>query len=237
MKALDISKHKTMLSNILIDIYKDDILSPVLGFKGGSASMFFYSLPRFSTDLDFDLVGDVDTGMVVRRLTQLLEGEYDIKEQSNKHNTLFWLVSYGDGYSNIKIEVSTREKPYDMYEVKTLYGIKMKVSRIGDIIANKMVATLERSVVANRDLFDIYFFLGSKYVNDINYEIVSYRTGKKVFDFYNSLYKLVSKINNNTILNGLGEVLDENQKDWAKAKLKMELLGLIERQMEILKDY
>lgn len=111
------------------------------------------------------------------------------------------------------------------------------MSKIGDIIANKMVATLERSVVANRDLFDIYFFLGSKYVNDINYEIVSYRTGKKVFDFYNSLYKLVSKINNNTILNGLGEVLDENQKDWAKAKLKMELLGLIERQMEILKDY
>jgi len=233
MKALDISKHKTMLSNILIDIYKDDLLSSILGFKGGSASMFFYGLPRFSTDLDFDLVGDVDIDTVVEIITQLLEGKYDIKEQSNKHNTLFWLVSYGDGLSNIKIEVSTREKPYDMYEVKTLYGIKMRVSRIGDIIANKMVATLERSVVANRDLFDIYFFLGSKYVNDINYEIVSYRKDKSPFEFYDSLYKLVSKINNNTILNGLGEVLDENQKDWVKSKLKTELLGLIERQMEI----
>ena len=228
-----------MLSNILIDIYKDDILSPVLGFKGGSAAMFFYNLPRFSTDLDFDIkkTENTDENIIIERISRILAEKYIVKEQSRKQNTLFWLVSYGDGYSNIKIEVSTREKPYDMYEVKTLYGIKMRVSRIGDIIANKMVATLERSVVANRDLFDIYFFLGSKYVNDINYEIVSYRTGKKVFDFYNSLYKLVSKINNNTILNGLGEVLDENQKDWAKAKLKMELLGLIERQMEILKDY
>lgn len=111
MKALDISKHKTMLSNILIDIYKDDILSPVLGFKGGSAAMFFYNLPRFSTDLDFDIIKteNTDENIIIERISRILAEKYIVKEQSNKHNTLFWLVSYGDGYSNIKIEVSTRE--------------------------------------------------------------------------------------------------------------------------------
>jgi hypothetical protein len=43
----------------------------------------------------------------------------------------------------------------------------------------------------------------------------------------------VSDVDNSTILNGLGEVLDKGQKDWVKAKLKDELLGLIKRQIDI----
>jgi predicted nucleotidyltransferase component of viral defense system len=41
---------------ILRDIYSDLELANVLGFKGGSALMFFYNLPRFSVDLDFNLI-------------------------------------------------------------------------------------------------------------------------------------------------------------------------------------
>ena len=162
MKQLDITKHKTILTNILIDIYKEDLLGSSLGFKGGTASMLFYNLPRFSTDLDFDLLNnDGNTEDVIKTMTQLLSKKYDVKEQIEKYNTLFWLVSYGDGLINIKIEVSTREKPFDTYDIKTLYGIKLKVSKIGDMIANKMVAATERAVTANRDLFDIHFFLSS----------------------------------------------------------------------------
>ena len=54
---MDITKHKTNLTNILIDIYKDSLLSSRLGFKGGTATMLFYNLPRFSVDLDFDIIG------------------------------------------------------------------------------------------------------------------------------------------------------------------------------------
>ena len=56
MKALDITKHKTHLTNILIDIYKESVTGAVLGFKGGTSAMLFYQLPRFSVDLDFDLI-------------------------------------------------------------------------------------------------------------------------------------------------------------------------------------
>ncbi|PIY68912.1 hypothetical protein COY90_03420, partial [Candidatus Roizmanbacteria bacterium CG_4_10_14_0_8_um_filter_39_9] len=56
MKALESAIHKIHLTNILLDIYKDDVLSPVLGFKGGTAALFFYHLPRFSVDLNFDLI-------------------------------------------------------------------------------------------------------------------------------------------------------------------------------------
>lgn len=234
MKQLDIAKHKTILTNILIDIYKEDLLGSSLGFKGGTASMLFYNLPRFSTDLDFDLLNnDGNTEDVIKTMTQLLSKKYDVKEQIEKYNTLFWLVSYGDGLTNIKIEVSTREKPFDTYDIKTLYGIKLKVSKIGDMIANKMVAATERAVTANRDLFDIHFFLSSIYVNNINHDIIKYRTGKEPVEFYTFLYGIVSNIENKNILDGLGEVLNDGQKDWVKSKLKIELLGLIQRQIDM----
>lgn len=45
---VDINKHKFFLFQVLKDIYEDKELAGVLGFKGGTALMFFYDLPRFS---------------------------------------------------------------------------------------------------------------------------------------------------------------------------------------------
>jgi hypothetical protein len=104
---------------------------------------------------------------------------------------------------------------------------------IGDMIAHKMVALMDRKILANRDLFDVHYFLSTSYVNDINYEIIKNRTGKDPVEFYRELYEFVNNVDNSTILNGLGEVLDKGQKDWVKAKLKEELLGLVERQIDI----
>ena len=52
---LNISTHKTVLFQILKDIYSDSLVAPFLGFKGGTAAVMFYGLDRFSVDLDFDL--------------------------------------------------------------------------------------------------------------------------------------------------------------------------------------
>ena len=239
MKALDIKKHKTNLINILIDIYKDSTVGPVLGFKGGSAAMLFYGLERLSVDLDFDLIADYkkdskELESFVSHMTSLLSKKYTIKDQSVKYNTLFWLVSYGEGLTNIKVEVSTRDTTFNHYSLKPFYGVSVRVLDVGDMIAHKMIALMERNVIANRDLFDVHYFLSSTYVNEINYEIIKDRTGKDPVNFYKDLYKFVDNVNSSTILNGLGEILDRSQKDWMKAKLKKELLGLIERQIEVL---
>ena len=53
---VNVNKHKFLLLQILKDIYSDVELSGCLGFKGGTALMFFYDLPRFSVDLDFNLL-------------------------------------------------------------------------------------------------------------------------------------------------------------------------------------
>ena len=53
---MDLNRHKFLMMQILKDIYSDAMLASVLGFKGGTALMFFYQLPRFSVDLDFNLL-------------------------------------------------------------------------------------------------------------------------------------------------------------------------------------
>ena len=55
MITLDRSKHRIVMTQLLLDFYKDSMISPLLGFKGGTAAMMFYDLPRFSVDLDFFL--------------------------------------------------------------------------------------------------------------------------------------------------------------------------------------
>lgn len=239
MRALNVKEHKTNLTNILIDIYKDSIVGLVLGFKGGTAAMLFYDLPRFSVDLDFDLIPDYkedseELESFLGSMTDLLSKKYTIKDQSVKYNTLFWLVSYGDGLANIKVEVSTRDTTLNHYSLKPFYGVSVRVMEVGDMIAHKMVALMERNIMANRDLFDTHYFLSTSYVNEINYEIIKDRVHKDPVDFYTDLYNFVDNINSSNILNGLGELLDRSQKDWVKAKLKSELLGLIKRQIELL---
>ena len=54
---LDKHTHKFTLASLLKDIYSHPDLGPIFGFKGGTAALLFYDLPRFSLDLDFDLLG------------------------------------------------------------------------------------------------------------------------------------------------------------------------------------
>ena len=53
---LDINQHKLILVQILKEIYSNITIASLLGFKGGTAAYLFYNLPRFSVDLDFNLL-------------------------------------------------------------------------------------------------------------------------------------------------------------------------------------
>jgi len=239
MKALESAIHKIHLTNILLDIYKDDVLSPVLGFKGGTAALFFYHLPRFSVDLNFDLItpyqkDSLQIQKIIDRITNMVSQKYTILDQSKKYNTLFWLASYGTGLSHIKIEVSTRDVSDNHYNFIPFYGATICVMDIGDMIAHKLVAVMDRKHPANRDLFDIHYFLSSPVATETNYAIITAKTGKSPKEFYKTLLNFVRNVNPNQILSGLGELLSESQKKRIKIKLLIELQGLIQRQIDML---
>jgi predicted nucleotidyltransferase component of viral defense system len=83
---IDINKHKYFLVQILKDIYSDIELANCLGFKGGTALMFFYDLPRFSVDLDFDLLDAEKEDDVFEKVKVILEKYGKLKEASKKRD-------------------------------------------------------------------------------------------------------------------------------------------------------
>jgi len=71
--TLEYSKHKTILLQILKDIYSDVSIASCLGFKGDTAAMFFYDLPRKSVDLDFDLLDETRESDVFEKINKILQ--------------------------------------------------------------------------------------------------------------------------------------------------------------------
>ena len=104
-KSFEIDKHKRILAEILIDVIK--YLNGKVVFKGGTAAMMFYNLPRMSLDLDFDLLEEL-SGEEIDTLKIILKKHGEIKEFRDKRFTLFFLLDYKVNYPNIKLEFNKR---------------------------------------------------------------------------------------------------------------------------------
>jgi len=227
--TLDINIHKNILLKILKDIYTDGSLGPVLGFKGGTSVYLFYELNRFSTDLDFDLLDKSKEQEVFNKIESIVKKYGVIKEKTNKRNTLFFLLSYFEDDQNIKIEINKRDFG-SKYEVKNYLGISMLVMKKEDMFAHKLVAMTERNKIANRDIFDIYFFLNNNW--GINREIVEKRTEIKFTDYLEKCIKFIESISSRNILSGMGELIDEKQKVWVKSKLQQDVIFLLKLMLD-----
>ena len=212
------------MARVLKDIYQNIRISSVLGFKGGTACHLFYGLNRYSVDLDFDLIKIESKEMVFQEVKKIVGKYAVIKEQYIKKNTIFFLLSYGEREHNIKIEISIRSLKNN-FQVLRYLGIGMLVMEKQDMFANKLLAFTRRRKFANRDVFDLYYFFSNQW--DINQDIIKLQTGKELKEYLKDCIKCVEKINNKQILAGLGEVLDEKQKQWVKTNLKKELIFLL----------
>lgn len=187
---LTISKHRTILNEIIKDIYSDTLLGPILGFKGGTAMYILYNLPRFSVDLDFDLLDFSKKEDVFVRIGKILERYGNIKEKADKKYTLFYLMSYEKGQRSLKVEISKRNLG-NRYELKNHLGTPVKVMVPQDMAANKFTALLGRKKLANRDIFDIWFMLKNHW--DINLELLEKRTGLKANDYFKNCIDFLEK--------------------------------------------
>ena len=227
--TLNTATHKNILIKILKDIYTDSSLGPLLGFKGGTAMYLFYDLERFSVDLDFDLLDETKEQEVFDKMENIVKEYGTIKEKTNKRHTSFILLSYNEEAQNIKVEINKRSFG-SQYEVKNYLGISMLVMKKEDMFAHKLVAMTERTKIANRDVFDVYFFLKNNWA--INKEIVEKRTEMEFTKYLEKCIKSVENISNRGILSGMGELIDGKQKDWVKAKLKQDTAFLLKLMLD-----
>lgn len=236
---LNREKHQLIMTKILKDIYADIEISSVLGFKGGTCAYFFYDLPRFSVDLDFDLLehGKESQSKVFEKIKKILVKYGEVKDGRIKKYTIFFLLSYGEGDHNIKVEINIRElhkNIRDYYEIKEYLGISILISKKDFTFSSKLAALTTRKETASRDVYDIYYFASKDW--DINPEIIKDRTGKDVASYLIDCIEFIEKIKDNQILHGLGELVNgEKEKQWIKNKLREEVVFMLKNYRSVIK--
>lgn len=227
---VDVNRHKYFLVSILKEIYSDIAIATSLGFKGGTAQMLFYDLPRFSVDLDFNLLEPERSKEIYSKIRSLLLKYGTIRDEAQKHFGMLLVLDYGIHERNLKIEISNRQFP-DSYEIKNYLGIPVKVMVKPDLFTHKLCALLNRGIVINRDVFDIYYFLIQK--TPLNRNIVKIRTGMELDVYLDACIEKIEKIRSKSMLNGLGELVDPELKEFVRTKLTEETVQLL----KILKQY
>ncbi|MFA5820979.1 MAG: nucleotidyl transferase AbiEii/AbiGii toxin family protein [Candidatus Gracilibacteria bacterium] len=235
---LNKEQHQLIMGRILKDIYSDVSIASLLGFKGGTCAYFFYGLPRFSVDLDFDLLStDSEKKKIIfEKILNILKKYGTVKNPYIKRSTIIAVLSYGDADHNIKVEISTRVTPVDLknhYELKEYLGISMMVAKKDYLFGSKLSALTLRSSVAMRDIYDLYFFALHDW--DLNGDVVKTLTGKPLKEHLSDCLKVIEKVKDNRILDGLGELLDEKEKEWVRNNLKKETIFALKNYISVLK--
>lgn len=219
----DIKRHRHILFELITDIYRSG-LGVFLGFKGGTMAYFFSGLDRFSVDLDFDLLKSDEKEKIFLGLPSILNKYGKVVEKTDKKSTLFFLLNYEKGSKNIKIKISKRKNNEEYYSIVNFYGTDVVVLKETYAFANKLLACTQRKKIANRDFYDVYFYLKKGIFPDKN--IVENDSGKKYEEYLRYLILFIEKnLTNKNILHGLGELVNEKQKFWIKNNLKNELMN------------
>ncbi len=222
-KGFDKEFHKRILLQILVEIFKS--IDSKVAFKGGTCAYLFYNLPRISVDLDFDILKPLNPEDI-ENIKKILSKFGEIRDFHEKRNTIFFLLNYGEGYPNIKIEFNRRVWKSNKYKIIWFLGIEMKIADETTIFTNKLIALGDRKNPVARDVFDVYYFLKTGF--SLNEELIRERTGKNLDDFLTFLSTYIKKkFSKKNILLGLGEVLEEKQKEWIRQNLINDVLELI----------
>jgi predicted nucleotidyltransferase component of viral defense system len=222
---IDINRHKFLLGQILKDIYSSLQLATSLGFKGGTALMFFHGLPRFSTDLDFNLLKPEMETAVFNEVREILSKYGSIHDEAIKYFGPILVLDYEKGGRKLKVEISNRQ--YDNhYEVKNFLGTSIKVMTEPDMFAHKLCALLDRPSITSRDIFDSWFFMKNRV--PLNKSLVETRMKMSLETYLSECITAIEKTPGKNMLHGLGELMDNKMKDFVRARLKEDVLSLLE---------
>jgi len=214
------------MMQILRDIFADAELSKCLGFKGGTALMFFCELPRFSVDLDFNLI-DVDREEdVYQRLQAILLKYGKLEDAAIKFYGIVLVLNYESGERNLKVEVSNRQyQTPNIYEVRNLLGINIRVLSEADMFAHKLCALLDRAETTNRDIFDVWFFLNRH--TPVHAQMVEERMEMSLADYVGQCITRLESLSDQSIHVGLGELIDDRMRTFIHTQLRTETISLL----------
>lgn len=153
---------KDYLQDVLLyNIYRK---TNQLVFKGGTALYKLYSLPRFSEDLDFSMLGDVDAKRAVEEAVRGISGAGIRETKVMKGSVLIRIGFTGvlTRYNTLRVDISTGNPVLAGFDVKTyvpeyvdINPFSIRALKPEEMLAEKVHSLFARG--SARDLYDLFF--------------------------------------------------------------------------------
>jgi len=146
----------------VLEQLKNERLLDNLVFGGGSMLRLCHELPRYSVDLDFWRIREIEPDKLFASFHQVLANKYEITDATIKHFSLLFEIRSAQFPKRLKIEIRKKIEPWDMQE-KIAYSkfstrqVILRAHTLEQTIQNKIKAVMERSEI--RDGFDIEFLI------------------------------------------------------------------------------
>lgn len=168
---------------------------------GGTMLRLCFGLERFSVDLDFWIVREMDTDKLFKELKESLSSDYVLKDCADKFYTLLFEIQSANYPRSLKIEIRKQSKKIHTeqaiaYSKYSTIQVLLRVISLEDMMREKIRAFLERKEI--RDIFDIEFLL-KKGIN-LNYPE----------DILKRVLKEIDTLSKKDYTVKLGSILEEN---------------------------
>jgi hypothetical protein len=229
--------HKSYINRLLIEIIDRPLLSHNLALKGGTCAAMLGYLDRFSVDLDFDLIKNIDEHAIRQELQQVF-GDMGLRVTGELDKALLFQLRYPNepGKRNtLKVSINSLRVNANQYQVQYLAEIDrlMTCQTIETMFANKLVAVTDRydlhRTVAGRDIYDIHHFFVCGY--SYHAPIIQERTGLAAKEYFLKLSDFIKKHVTQTIINeDLNTLLPDKRFQQIRKVLIPETLSLLARE-------
>jgi len=177
-----------------------------LVFVGGTMLRLCYGLNRFSNDLDFWVIKEMDFNKFFKKLKEHLEKKYMIKDAMNKFFTILFEISSPSSPRNLKIEIRKEVKKIKKYEKTIAFSkysniqVFLNTLSLEDMLKFKIEGFINRKEI--RDCFDIEFLCKSGVKLNIDKKLAQ------------SLLKTIEKLNMKDYKVKLGAIVEKNAREY-----------------------
>lgn len=179
-----------------------------LVFGGGTMLRLCYGLNRFSVDLDFWILKDIDIESFFERLNKYLSELYTLKDAMNKHFSLLFEIKSANFPRSLKVEIRKKKSKiateqaiaYSKYSNKQVF---LRVVSLKEMMSSKAEAFLRRKEI--RDVFDMEFLLRRGMQPDFS------------VDTAGRIIKMIDSLSAKDYSVKLGSLLEEDQRNYYKS--------------------
>ena len=157
----DLIQHEQFELEVLDRLNSGKFLANLI-FGGGTMLRLCHGLDRYSVDLDFWVVKDIDWAKYYQKMKEYLLQFYKIADSANKHFTILFELKSPQYPRALKIEIRKEAKVIKTetgiaYSTNSNIQVLLKTVTPDEMMKSKIEAFLSRKEI--RDAYDIEFLL------------------------------------------------------------------------------